>query len=389
MAAPLAAQTDLPADSSARSLGFRVGVFGNYQAVHHQGSLGSIPTVATCADGFGSGSGSGFAAGGLFEFSPVDKLAIQARLGYSAFGAHFSSTEDIGNVMQNGEVISAFSEHTIDADFGLVTFEVRGVWQPFSFPLALNLGVQGGTMVTKDADQVETLISPSSMTFWGGVTQRNHYIGDLIGAADFQMYGVFGLSYELELSRYVTLSPEITYNRAFTQLITDSTWSAHPLRIGAALKIRLNEVEPIPPPPPVPMLSAQVQASGVMADGSERPVPQLRVEEFLTSQLRPLLNYVFFDENASAMPERYVRMTPAQTRSFREENLRNLDVLPTYYQMLNVLGRRMQENPGATITLIGSNAGGGTEKGNLNLARDRAEGVRNYLRDTWALMSRG
>ncbi len=384
MAAPVAAQTDA-ADSSARSMGFRVGFFGNYQLMQYDGTIGSVPTVATCADGFGEASGSGFTAGGLFEISPVQKLALQARLGYSSFDAHFSTMEDIGNVVENGEVISAFSEHTIDVEFGLVTLGLRAVWEPFSFPLALNLGVEGGIVTSKDADQVETLVTPTGMTFWGGVTQRNHYMGELIGAAGFQMHGVFGLSYELPLSAYVTLSPEVSYHRAFSQVMEDSAWSAHALRLGAALKLRLNEVEPVPPPPPVPVLSAEVRANGVLADGTERAVPELRVEEFLSSQLRPLLNYVFFDENSSQMPERYVRMSSAQTRSFREDDLRDLDVLPTYYQMLNVLGRRMRENPGASITLVGSNAGGGGEKGDLNLARARAERVRDYLREIWGV----
>ncbi len=381
VALALAAQTD----SSVSPGAIRVGFFGNYQIVHHEGAIGSLPSVATCADGFTGASGSGVAAGALLELPLLRRLGLQARLGYSSFDARFSTVEDIGNVVQRGEVISAFSEHTIDADFGLVTFEVRGVWQPLSLPIALNLGVQGGSLMTKDAEQVETLISPSDMTFWGGVTQRNRYVGEVPNAAPLQIYGVIGLSYELGLSSYVTLSPEVTYHRAFTPIVQDSAWSAHPIRLGAALKIRLNEVDPVPPPPPLPSLSADVAATGVMADGSERQVPQIRVEEFLTSQLRPLLNYVFFDESASEMPARYIRMRPAQTRDFQMDDLRNLDVLPTYYQLLNVVGLRLREHPEATLQIVGSNAGAGAEKGNIDLSRRRAEAVRDYLRDVWEI----
>src|SRR5690606_12140893 len=109
--------------------------------------------------------------------------------------------------------------HAIDLDVGLVTLEARAVWQPLSFPLALNLGLQGGTMLTRDAGQVETLVSPEEITFYGGYTWRNRYQGDLPGAVTFQLYGVVGLSYELALSPYVIFSPEVIYNRAFTALV--------------------------------------------------------------------------------------------------------------------------------------------------------------------------
>jgi len=383
-AAPLAAQPGEEADSAVPGFALRVGPFADYQLIQHEASIATLPGVFTCAPAFsGSGAG-GFAAGGLFELGLRPELALQARLGYSSFDAHFSQREDIGNVVVNSEVVSAISEHAIDLDVGLVTLEARAVWQPLSFPLALNLGLQGGTMLTRDAGQVETLVSPEEITFYGGYTWRNRYQGDLPGAVTFQLYGVVGLSYELALSPYVIFSPEVIYNRAFTALVEDSVWSAHALRIGASVKFRLNEAEPIPPPPPPPTLAASVTATGLLADGTERPVPQLRVEEFLTSQLWPLLNYVFFPQGRADIPGRYVRMEPERTRTFKLDELRGQGVLSTYHQVLNVLGLRLRENPEATIRLVGTNEGV-AEKGNQELSRRRAEAVRDYLRDVWGI----
>lgn len=381
---PMLAQSPDDGDTTAYRAALRVGPFAAYQLVQHDAAIGTLPGVFTCEPGFGSSNAGGFTAGALVEVGLMPDFALQGRIGYSSFSAHLTHQEDIGNVVQGNEVVSAISEHVIDLDAGMLTLEARAFLQPFSFPLGVNLGLQAGSVMTKDAEQVENLISPEHVTFYGGYTWRNRFQGELPNANTLQIYGVMGLSYELALSPYVTFSPEITYNRAFIPLIADSAWSAHMLRFGAAVKFRLNEAEPILPPPPPPTLAATVTATGLLADGTERPVPQLRVEEFLTSQLRPLLNYVFFPENSAEMPDRYVRMTSAQASSFRTESLYNLDVLPTYYQMLNVLGMRMRENERATIRLVGTNDGN-TEKGNQGLSRQRAQAVRDYLRDVWGV----
>src|SRR5262249_23003633 len=99
----------------------------------------------------------------------------------------------------------------------------------------------------------------------------------------------------------------------------------------------------------------------------------------------PLLNYVFFDEGGGTMPDRYTRLTPSQASRFNLSSLQNLDVLPTYYNLLNIVGWRMQKNPTATLSLTGCNADQGAEKGRNDLSRQRAEQVRNYLRDVWGI----
>jgi outer membrane protein OmpA-like peptidoglycan-associated protein len=98
-----------------------------------------------------------------------------------------------------------------------------------------------------------------------------------------------------------------------------------------------------------------------------------------------LLNYVFFDDSSSAIPDRYTRLTPSQTQSFRVEKLFNYETLPTYYHLLNIVGRRLVESPNSTITLVGCNSDEHKEKNNKALSRNRAEHVRDYLRDAWGI----
>jgi outer membrane protein OmpA-like peptidoglycan-associated protein len=134
-----------------------------------------------------------------------------------------------------------------------------------------------------------------------------------------------------------------------------------------------------------PVLAATVRAVGYADDGREQPNVTLRVEEFISTHMRPLLNYVFFDENAASIPARYKRLSRNDAGSFRVENLHNVETLPTYYQMLNIIGRRMVERPSSKVTLVGCNAGTGVERNNLDLSRNRANAVRDYLRDVWGV----
>ena len=91
------------------------------------------------------------------------------------------------------------------------------------------------------------------------------------------------------------------------------------LRVGVG--ITFGSQPPIPEPIPIvvsppqtdtivqevmpePLLTS-VTAVGVQEDGSEVPTATLRVEEFISTNMRPLLNYVFFAEKKSELPERY------------------------------------------------------------------------------------
>jgi len=108
----------------------------------------------------------------------------------------------------------------------------------------------------------------------------------------------------------------------------------------------------------------------------------LTIEEIKTVDASPMLGHIYFDEGSDAIPERFVRYTyPDQTAAFDETQLRG--TLEKYYQVLNLLGKRLSENPDASITLIGCNANSGSEKGDKKLSTQRAEAVHAYLQTAW------
>jgi hypothetical protein len=138
--------------------------------------------------------------------------------------------------------------------------------------------------------------------------------------------------------------------------------------------------------PQRPKLTGDITAVGVDSTGREIPNPVFNIEEFISNRLDPLLNYIFFEENSSELPPRYVRLSREESSiGAMIDSLSSESALDTYHNILNIIGKRMRENPNATLTLIGCNSGIGVEKNNLTLSRKRAEAVRDYLVDVWGI----
>jgi len=108
----------------------------------------------------------------------------------------------------------------------------------------------------------------------------------------------------------------------------------------------------------------------------------LTIEEIKTIDSSPMLGHVYFTNGSGEIPSQYIRFTgPGETAGFDPQQLRG--TLEKYYQVLNIVGKRLIDHPEAPITLVGCNADTGTEKGNKKLSTQRAEAVRNYLQQVW------
>lgn len=108
----------------------------------------------------------------------------------------------------------------------------------------------------------------------------------------------------------------------------------------------------------------------------------LTIEEIKTIDSSPMLGHIYFADGSSEIPPQYVRFAgPAETTGFDPQQFRG--TLEKYYQVLNIVGKRLTDHPESTITLVGCNANTGTEKGNKKLSAQRAEAVRDYLQQLW------
>ena len=112
----------------------------------------------------------------------------------------------------------------------------------------------------------------------------------------------------------------------------------------------------------------------------------LTIEELTTIDSSPLLNFVFFETGESDIPARYIAFADqASTRNFDESQLK--DSLEKYYHTLNIIGKRLRDNPETRIRIVGCNSHRGVERGKKDLSRSRAESVRAYLKYIWGIES--
>jgi len=131
------------------------------------------------------------------------------------------------------------------------------------------------------------------------------------------------------------------------------------------------------------MTAPPVKVKYFKTTGSLAVTPaSLTIEEIKTIDSSPMLGYIYFLKGASDLSAQYARLAGSEeTAAFDEQSFR--DTLEKYYQVLNIIGKRLTRHPSATITLTGCNDNTVTEKKNRKLSTARAEAVRDYLQAVW------
>ena len=98
----------------------------------------------------------------------------------------------------------------------------------------------------------------------------------------------------------------------------------------------------------------------------------------------PLSNQIFFEIGKSEIQRDYVLFkNRTEARYFDETSLKK--PLDRYYNVLNIIGKRLSENPTVKVRIVGCNSGVGAEQGNLELSRQRAITVKSYLSEIWSV----
>lgn len=132
-----------------------------------------------------------------------------------------------------------------------------------------------------------------------------------------------------------------------------------------------------------PTLKAEMEFADIIKNENGN-FKGLVLEERATRQLYPLLNYVFFDEDKSTLPSRYVLFnSPSQTQGFSDERIPG-GTFEKYYTVLNIYGYRLLKYPDVKVEIVGCLDETNEDK-NSTLSKERAQFVYNYLRDIWSI----
>jgi outer membrane protein OmpA-like peptidoglycan-associated protein len=263
--------------------------------------------------------------------------------------------------------------------------------------IELRLGLDVGMLLVGEYSAAETIIQPDGAgTFIdaeGNDTHsrvRNASSGEIPNASQLRLGARGGISYgfPLDAAGTLILAPEVGYSLGLTSIAGGLAWRVNALRFGASLTfvsarpVSTPAVVEIPGSPPAEVV---VLARGLSSGGVELPIVRLMVEEFAATLTTPLLNFIFFEEGESTLPARYARLARGSRDTFAIDRINSPGKLSTYHHLLDIVGRRLLDHPGATITLTGCNQDIGPEKGNIALSRERAEAVRDYLGTVWGI----
>lgn len=194
-----------------------------------------------------------------------------------------------------------------------------------------------------------------------------------------------GMGYDIPLSsanrktKFV-LSPFVTFQPYFGQNPRSiETWNLTTVRAGIALKLG----------------GGKAIENANVADGEVQftvAQPDNVLVENRVREVFPLRNYIFFNVGSTEIPSRYVLLNKNQVKDFKEDQVqfstsknttgaRSERQMAVYYNVINILGDRMQKNPSSTIKLVGS-----SEKGPDD-GRAMAQSVKDYLTSVFSINS--
>lgn len=378
----------------------KFGVYGQYGLGFHFADFANLPNTQSCCGGFNTEIGSTFGGGIVIDIPLEYDYIIELRGGYSQISGNFNSELNT-DVIVDGIIQQGVFSYNLNSTLSKVDFDAM-----FSYRVAENIFLNGGPsfglLLSSDFKQWEQVEQPSDRgVFPGEGRVRNLYDGEIQNLSSILIGLTIGVDYQLPLNRKnsLFLVPGLYYSHKFNNVVSDLTWNIGELKAGIALKYRTPPAPPPPPPPPAnplmpdslplpvnpPDLKVFVDAVSIDSTGKMNKEPQLQIEDFVSLNMRPLLNYVFFDDSSSVIPNRYNTLSNSDVSSFSTDNLKGKNAIETYYDVMNIVGNRMKENLSANITLIGCNADIEKEKDANGLSFDRAMSVKKYLTNTWGI----
>ena len=340
------------------------GIAGGANFNFYRGTTQELNSNLTVPAAFHHGTGAGLYVAPLVEFHrPDSRLGVMLQVGYDNRSGEFKTVKTPCNCP--ADLTTNLSYITIEPSLRFAPFKSN--FYLFGGPrLAFNLEKTFSYKQQVNPDFSDQLSIPREK-------------GDLSSMNKTLISMQIGGGYDIPLSSQnkrtqFVLSPFVSYQPYFGQSPRSiETWTVTTFRVGAALK--LGRGHKISAPSAAAVLVPDVKFSV----NSPKNIPgERRVRETF-----PIRNYVFFDLGSTAIPDRYVLLTKNQVKDFTEDQLevfkpkrlsgRSDRQMTVYYNILNILGDRMEKNPSATVRLEGASMEGKAD----GLAM--AESIKQYL----------
>ncbi|KVV13620.1 OmpA family protein [Flavobacterium sp. TAB 87] len=334
-----------------------------------EGSTQKMNAAFTPPVAFHDGDGIGLFAAPLIEYRPANsKWGIMFQAGYDSRKGSFDQVLSDCNCPAD-----------LKTDLSYITLEPSVRFAPFKSGFYL----YGGPRLAFNVDKSFTYQLHANPAFPNQI-EGEAIKGDFSDVEKTILSIQIGAGYDIPLTAsgkktQFVLSPFVAFQPYFGQHPRSvETWNITTVRAGVALKFgtgtRSETLEVIDS-------ESQFSINSPSNYSERRPA----------SEIFPLRNYVFFDEGSSQIPARYELLRKEQVKDFKEDQLkvsnsenlseRSKRQMIVYYNVLNILGDRMQKNPSAKITLVGS-----SDKGQAN-GLEMATAIQSYLVNVFEISS--
>jgi outer membrane protein OmpA-like peptidoglycan-associated protein len=345
------------------------GLAGGANFNFYRGSTQQLNAGFTAPAAFHDGNGTGLFIAPLLEYRPADsRWGVMLQAGYDSRKGSFDQI-----------VTACDCPADLATDLSYITVEPSVRFAPFKS----NFYLYGGPRLAFNMDKSFTYqlgINPAfpDQDPTPAVTGEFNEIEKTILSMQIGAGYDIPLSSDSNKTQFV-LSPFVSFQPYFGQNPRSTeTWNITTVRAGVALKFGQGK---------------NIQEATDMAKDHEVQFsvnsPSNVPGERRMTEIFPLRNYVFFNEGSTEIPNRYVLLTKNQVKDFKEDQLevfapknlsdRSKRQMTVYYNVLNILGDRMQKNPSATITLVGS-----SEKGPAD-GLVMSESIKTYLVNVFAI----
>jgi outer membrane protein OmpA-like peptidoglycan-associated protein len=360
---------------------FGVAAGGNIN--FYRGSTQQLNAELTVPTTFHDGSGVGLFVAPLIEYRPANsRWGVMLQAGYDNRSGKFNEVTTPCNCPAD-----------LNTDLSYLTVEPSLRFEPFKSGLYIYAGPRLAINTSKaftyqlglnPAIPDQILTAPVTGNF---SDIRPNMLSMQVGA---------GFDIPLTSQNHKTqfmLSPFVSFQPYFGQDPRSiETWNVTTLRIGAALKLgsgyKIAKSAKATPVKKIEKTEKTVVAADPEVTFSVNS-PKNIVGERRVRETFPIRNYVFFDLNSTEIPNRYILLKKSEVKDFREDQLevftpkvlsgRSDRQMVAYYNVLNILGDRMQKYPTTTVRLTGASMQGPED------GMEMAQSVKKYLVDVWGI----
>lgn len=353
---------------------------------------GKIPIYAFSAEcgEFLSGTAQAISGGAILSFPSLfsDHLGLSLGAGVvRSIGTFKGLPAEPVSIVDGDRLIRLEREFYLDHEFLRADIDVLGTFHLFTH-LELGAGLTAGFIPSISFTQTDNIVGPEDYSFPDG--QRSHVMDDgaVLRSAGAHFGPKLHIAYLLPMGPELWMQPALTAQADLLSPVQGMSWQR--ISVGGRLAVLFNlapepdSAEPLPPAdisPPAPLLNASIELYGIDTEGNSQPVAAISVDERLYRQHTPLLPLLYFDRDAVSLPERYRSLNSSAVDTFSLDQLGTLGIMEMQLHALDIIGSRLRNDSSAVITLAGSTS----REESSSLARSRAETVRNYLIQTWAI----